>query len=47
MTTAILVCGGLIVLLVAAIVSIGIYKSDVDEMIAAIDRVAEEKNRDE
>jgi len=36
----------MIVLLVAAVVSIGIYKSDVDEMIAALDRAAEEKHDD-
>jgi len=42
-----LVCGaGAIVLLVAVIVSIGLYESEVDEMIAALDRAAEEKHND-
>lgn len=48
MTASVLVCGaGVIVLLVAIVVSIGLYETEVDEMIAALDRAAEEKHHDE
>ncbi len=47
MTASVLVCGAGVILLVAIVVSIGLYETEVDEMIAALDRAAEEKHHDE